>query len=227
MQELIVKNYPKSSVTEAIKAVRTNLRFSSVNEKVKTILITSSVAGEGKSFVSANLAATFASSKEKVLLIDCDLRKGRQQQLFSGLKNSKLGLSNLLIDDNWQKNLKDYIQKTEVENLNIITTGSIPPNPTVLLESKKIETVIETLKEKYDVIIFDTPPVGGLTDALIMTRLANIVLIVARAKKTTIELLESTKESLETVNANIAGVILNRVDKKDSKYYKNYYYYQS
>ena len=226
MQELIVKNYPKSSVTEAIKAVRTNLRFSSVNEKVKTILITSSVAGEGKSFVSANLAATFASSKEKVLLIDCDLRKGRQQQLFSGLKNSKLGLSNLLIDDNWQKNLKDYIQKTEVENLNIITTGSIPPNPTVLLESKKIETVIETLKEKYDVIIFDTPPVGGLTDALIMTRLADAVLIVARAKKTSMELLESTKEALETVNAKITGVILNRVDKKGNKYYKNYYYYK-
>ncbi|MFS6554258.1 AAA family ATPase, partial [Parabacteroides distasonis] len=89
-----------------------------------------------------------------------------------------------------------------------------------------IETVIEELKSKYDVIIFDTPPVGGLTDALVMTRLADAVLIVARAKKTTMELLENTKEALENVGANIAGVILNRVDKKDSKYYKNYYYYQ-
>ena len=226
MKELIVNRYPKSSVTEAIKAVRTNLRFSSVNEKVRTILVTSSIAGEGKSFISANLATTFATAKEKVLLIDCDLRRGRQQELFNEDTHSRLGLSNLLIDDNWKKNLKDYIQTTEITNLDIITTGSIPPNPTVLLESKKIETVMEELKSKYDVIIFDTPPVGGLTDALVMTRLADAVLIVARAKKTTMDLLENTKEALTNVGANIAGVILNRVDKKDSKYYKNYYYYQ-
>ena len=227
MKELIVQNYPKSSVTEAIKAVRTNLRFSSVNSKVKTILMTSSVAGEGKSFISANLAAAYAESKEKVLLIDCDLRRGRQKDLF-GLQNvSKKGLSNLLIDKSWEKNIDTYIHKTEINGLDVIPTGSTPPNPTILLESKKLDKIVKLLKDKYDLIIFDAPPVGGLTDALIMTRLSDIVLIVARAKKTTLELLESTKESLETVNANIAGVILNRVDKKDSKYYKNYYYYQS
>lgn len=223
MRELVVNRYPKSSVTEAIKAVRTNLRFSSVNKKVKTILITSSIAGEGKSFVSANLAATFANSKEKVLLIDCDLRRGRQQEMFDENTLNKLGLSNLLIDDNWNNNLKDYIRKTEINNLDIITTGSIPPNPTVLLESEKLEKVIELFKQYYDVIIFDTPPVGGLTDAVIMSRLADAVLIVARAKKTTIEMLENTKEALKTVGANIVGVILNRVDNKDDKYYKNYY----
>ena len=225
MRELVVNRYPKSSVTEAIKAVRTNLRFSSVNKKVKTILITSSIAGEGKSFISANLATIFANSKEKVLLIDCDLRRGRQQEMFDENSFSKAGLSNLLIDDKWQKTLKDYIQKTEIKNLDIITTGSIPPNPTVLLESEKIEQVVEEFKDKYDVIIFDTPPVGGLTDALIMSRLADAVLIVARAKKTTIEMLENTKEALKTVGANIVGVILNRVDNKDDKYYKNYYTY--
>ncbi len=227
MKELIVRNYPKSSVTEAIKAVRTNLRFSSVNDKIKTILITSSVAGEGKSFISANLAAAYAEGKEKVLLIDCDLRRGRQKDVFGLHGTSKKGLSNLLIDHNWHKNIDNYIYKTEIPGLDVIPTGSTPPNPTILLESNKLDKITDILKEKYDLIIFDAPPVGGLTDALIMTRLANIVLIVARAKKTTIELLESTKESLETVNANIAGVILNRVDKKDSKYYKNYYYYQS
>lgn len=227
MKELIVHNYPKSSVTEAIKAVRTNLRFSSVNDKVKTILITSSVAGEGKSFISANLASTFATGTEKVLLIDCDLRRGRQKDVFGVHGTSKTGLSNLLIDSEWNKNLKKYIHKTEVPNLDMIPTGSTPPNPSVLLESEKLEEIVEKLKEQYDVIIFDTPPVGGLTDALVMTRLADVVLIVARAKKTTLELLDSTKEALENVNANIAGVILNRVDKKDSKYYKNYYYYQS
>ena len=226
MKELIVSRYPKSSVTEAIKTVRTNLRFSSVNKKIKTILVTSSIAGEGKSFISANLATTFATSKEKVLLIDCDLRRGRQQELFGNGYFSSLGLSNLLIDDNWKRNLKKYIQSTEVSNLDIITVGSVPPNPTVLLESKKMEIVIEELRNKYDVIIFDAPPVGGLTDALILSRLADTVLIVAMAKKTTLELLENTKKALENVNAVIAGVILNRVEMKTSKYYKNYYYYQ-
>lgn len=224
MKELIVKNYPKSSVTEAIKTIRTNLRFSSVNEKIKTILITSSISGEGKSFVSANLASTFANGNDKVLLIDCDLRRGRQQKLFGIITNSKLGLSNLLIDDNWEKNLDEYINQTEVPNLDILPTGSIPPNPTVLLESKKIEKVMEELKKKYDLIILDTPPVIGITDTLVLSRLADTVLIVARAKKTTPEMLENTKEALENVNASIAGVILNSVDKLGSKYYKNYYY---
>lgn len=224
MKELIVNSYPKSSVTESIKTIRTNLRFSSVNKKIQTILITSSISGEGKSFISANLAVDYANSKEKVLLIDCDLRKGRQQELFNVITSSRMGFSNLLIDDNWKKNLKEYIHSTEIKNLDILTTGTIPPNPSVLLESSKIEKVIDELKKQYDVIIFDTPPVTGLTDTLILSRLADVVLIVARAKKTTLELLENTKKALENVNANIAGVVLNRVDKYDNKYYNNYYY---
>lgn len=224
MKELIVNSYPKSSVTESIKTIRTNLRFSSVNKKIQTILITSSISGEGKSFISANLAVDYANSKEKVLLIDCDLRKGRQQELFNVITSSRMGFSNLLIDDNWKKNLKEYIHSTEIKNLDILTTGTIPPNPSVLLESSKIEKVIDELKKQYDVIIFDTPPVTGLTDTLILSRLADVVLIVARAKKTTPELLENTKKALENVNANIAGVVLNRVDKYDNKYYNNYYY---
>ena len=225
MRELIVNNYPKSSVTEAIKTVRTNLRFSSVGGKFKTILVTSSVASEGKSFISANLAATYANGGDKVLLIDCDLRRGRQHKLFDIHGNLKLGFSNLLIDDKWKNNLKKYISSTEVKNLDIITTGSIPPNPTVLLESSRIEEVIDELKNKYDLIILDTPPVTGLTDSLILSRLSDIVLIVARAKKTTPELLANTKEALVNVQANIGGVILNGLDKSDEKYYRNYTYY--
>lgn len=223
MQEILINRYPKSSVTEAIKTVRTNLKFSSINKKIQTILITSSVANEGKSFISANLAASFATNTDKVLLIDCDLRRGRQSQLFTNSSEPTLGLSNLLIDDNWKKNLKQSIKPIEVYNLDILTTGSMPPNPSALLESKKIETVIEHLKEKYDIIILDTTLVIGLTDALVMTRLADTVLIVERAKKTSMETLEATKEALENVNANISGIILNRVDTTNSKYYKNYY----
>lgn len=221
MKEIIVNDYPKSSITEAIKTIKTNLRFSSVNEKIKTILITSSTIGEGKSFISANLAASFANSSNNVLIIDCDLRRGRQYNIFE--PKSKSGLSNLLIDENWKKNINNYIQTTQFKNLDILTAGEFPPDPTILLESSKMEKIMEELKKRYEMIILDTPPVIGLTDTLIISRLADNVLIVARAKKTTLDSLASTKESLEKVNANIAGVILNRVDRKDNKYYNTYY----
>lgn len=222
-KELLVREYPKSSITESIRAIKTNLRFSAVNKKIKKILITSSIEGEGKSFISANLAATFASSTEKILLIDCDLRKGRQHKLFGLEKNLNIGLSNLLIDEDWKKNLKNYIQETEINNLNVLTTGSIPPNPTSLLESTKLEEIIKELESYYDIIIFDTPPVIGLSDTLILTRLTDVVIIVARAKKTTLDLLENTSEALKNVKATIAGIILNRVKNNNTQYYKKYY----
>ena len=223
MRELIVNRYPKSAVSEAIKTVRTNLKFSSSDKKIKTILVTSATSGEGKSFISANLAIDYASSGKKVLLIDCDLRKGRQQDIFNIVTNSRMGLSNLLIDDSWKKNLGEYISDTEYKNLNVLSTGTIPPNPSVLLESLKLEKIVEELKNKYDVIIFDSTPVIGLTDTLIVSRLADIVLLVARARKTTPELLESAKRALENVNASIGGVILNRVEFYNRNYYKKYY----
>ena len=224
MKELVVNNYPKSSITEAIKTIKTNLTFSTLNNNLKTILVTSSTIGEGKSFISANLAISFANSDKKVLLIDCDLRKGRQQQIFELVMEEEKGLSNLLIDNSWKKNLKNYLYPTEIKNLDILTTGTISPNPSVLLESPKLEKILEELKEKYDIIIFDTPPVTGFSDPLILSRLADIVLIVAKAKKITIEMLENTKKSLEMVNATIGGVILNKVDSNNSNLYeKNYY----
>lgn len=221
MRELIVNDYPKSHVAEAIKTIRTNLRFSSVNKKIKTILVTSSVMGEGKSFISANLATTFANARERVLLIDCDLRRGRQQKIFK--KGEKLGLSNMLIDDDWEDNLTEYIQPTRVDYLDMIAAGAIPPNPTELLESKKMEKVLKELSSMYNVIIIDSPPVSGLTDALILTRLSDIVLIVASTKKSTLDMIENTKQALENVNANIAGVILNGVEQQNSKYYGDYF----
>ena len=222
MKEILVNNYPKSSLTEAIKSIKTNLRFSSINNKLKKILITSSIEGEGKSFISANLATTFANSTEKVLLIDCDLRKGRQHELLNIENHMDLGLSNLLIDEEWNKNIKKYIQETGINNLSILTRGVIPPNPTSLLESAKLEQIINELEKQYDIIIFDTPPVTGLSDTLILTRLTDAVIIVARARKTPIELLENTAKSLRNVKANIIGVILNRVKKRNNKYYKEY-----
>lgn len=223
MKELVVNNYPKSSVTESIRTIKANLRFSSVNKKITKILITSSTEGEGKSFISANLAATFASPTEKVLLIDCDLRRGRQHKLFDIENKLNLGLSNLLIDENWKKNLKKYLNATNIENLDVLTTGTTPPNPTTLLESVKLEEIINELEKSYDMILLDTPPVTGLSDTLILTRLVDTSLIVASANKTPKDILNNTIESLNNTKTPIAGVILNRVKKSKSKYYSNYH----
>lgn len=217
--ELIVQNDPKSNVAEALRIVRTNLQFSSVDEKLKTILVTSSVPGEGKSFISSNLAVTFAQNNSKVLLVDCDMRKGRLHKIFN-LPNDK-GLSNLLIDD-INTDIKKYIKKTDIENLSIITMGSMPPNPSELLASAKSKVVIQMLKNKFDYIIFDGTPVTGLTDSIIMASLVDKVVIVSSVGDINVEILENTKQALSNVNANIAGVIANKTPLVNSNYYGYY-----
>lgn len=219
--ELLAQKYPKSVVSESIKTLRTNLQFSSVDEDIKTILITSSIPGEGKSFISANLAISFAQTDKRVLIVDCDMRKGRQHRIFK-LSNSK-GLSNLLIDD--MTNLKDYINKTSVSGVHVITRGTVPPNPSELLNSKKNADLLRVLKAKYDVIIYDGVPCNGLPDSIIMSKLVDKVLIVSSDSMTPKSVLESTKKQLESVNAPIAGDVLNNVNRKNSTYGKYYGYY--
>ena len=219
--ELLAQKYPKSVVSESIKTLRTNLQFSSVDEDIKTILITSSIPEEGKSFISANLAISFAQTDKKVLIVDCDMRKGRQHRIFK-LSNSK-GLSNLLIDD--MTNLKDYINKTSVPGVHVITRGTVPPNPSELLNSKKNADLLRVLKAKYDVIIYDGVPCNGLPDSIIMSKLVDKVLIVSSDSMTPKSVLESTKKQLESVNAPIAGDVLNNVNRKNSTYGKYYGYY--
>ena len=219
--ELLAQKYPKSVVSESIKTLRTNLQFSSVDEDIKTILITSSIPGEGKSFISANLAISFAQTDKRVLIVDCDMRKGRQHRIFK-LSNSK-GLSNLLIDD--MTNYKDYINKTSVDGVHVITRGTVPPNPSELLNSKKNADLLRVLKAKYDVIIYDGVPCNGLPDSIIMSKLVDKVLIVSSESMTPKSVLESTKKQLESVNAPIAGDVLNNVNRKNSTYGKYYGYY--
>ena len=219
--ELLAQKYPKSVVSESIKTLRTNLQFSSVDEDIKTILITSSIPGEGKSFISANLAISFAQTDKKVLIVDCDMRKGRQHRIFK-LSNSK-GLSNLLIDD--MTNLKDYINKTSVPGVHVITRGTVPPNPSELLNSNKNSELIKILKSKFDIIIFDGVPCNGLPDSIIMSKLVDKVLIVSSDSMTPKSVLESTKKQLESVNAPVAGDVLNNVNRKNSTYGKYYGYY--
>ena len=220
--ELLVAKYPKSMVSESIKALRTNLQFTNVDKNIGTILITSSQASEGKSFVSSNLAISFAQAGKRVLLIDCDLRKGRIHKMF-GLPNV-LGLSNLLTDA--LTNIAKYVQKTDFKNLSIITRGTIPPNPSELLGSKKNKSLIEGLAKRYDVIIFDGTPCNGVTDSVIMSTLVDAVLVVTKDSATPKNVLQATKEALEKVDAPIAGVVLNSIDKKVAKYYSYYGKYE-
>lgn len=218
--ELVVIGNPKSNIAESIRTVRTNLQFSSVDENIKTILVTSSVPSEGKSFISSNLAVAFAQNDSKVLIVDCDMRKGRLHKIFN-VTNEK-GLSNLLIAE-VEDEFKHYIRKTKIDNLYILTMGTVPPNPSELLDSIKNKLLIKVLKKKFDYIIFDGVPINGLTDSLIMARLVDKVVIVSALKQTKIELLENTKRSLQSVGADIAGVIVNKTPAIHNSYYGHYY----
>lgn len=218
--ELIVTSNPKSNIAEAIRTIRTNLQFSSVDEETKTILVTSTAPSEGKSFISSNLAVAFAQNDAKVLIVDCDMRKGRLHKIF-GMTNEK-GLSNLLIDE-VEDEFKHYVRKTKIDNLYILTMGTVPPNPSELLDSVKNKLLIQVLKKKFDYIIFDGVPVNGLTDSLIMARIVDKVVIVSALKQTKMDMLENTKRSLVSVGADIAGVIVNKTPSTGTNYYGHYY----
>lgn len=220
--ELIVSKFPKSLVSDGIKTLRTNLQFSSIDKELKSLLITSSIPGEGKSFISANLATAFSQTGKNVLLVDCDMRKGRQHKIFN-IPNTK-GLSNLLIDD-FKNKYNSYIRTTEVKNLFLLTCGTVPPNPSELLNSSRNKELIKFLTSKFDIVIFDGVPCNGLPDSVIMSTLVDKTLIVSAENITPKSILEDTKKSLENVNASIPGIIVNKVNTKNDKYYGKYYTY--
>lgn len=219
--DLITQAKPNSLTSESIRNLRTNLQFSSVDDDLKTILVTSTLPSEGKSFVSANLAISFAQAGKKVLLVDCDLRKGRQHRIFH-ISNKK-GLSNLLVGDSGKMN--DYIKPTSVENLYVVTRGVCPPNPTELLNSKKNAAFVNKMSEWYDVVIFDGVPCNGLSDSLIISSLVDRVVIVASENYTPKSDLLNTRKSIENSHGMIAGLVINNINMKNagSKYY---YYYE-
>jgi len=221
-KELIVEERPNALASESIRTLRTNLQFASVDKDIKTLLLTSTLPSEGKSFVSANLAISFAQTGKKVLLVDCDLRKGRQHRLFK--INNKKGLSNLLIGDPGK--VKEYIQKTNVKGLYVMTRGVCPPNPSELLNSKKNSVLINKLSELYDIIIFDSAPCSGLSDSLILSSLVDKVVIVCSENKTPKTELINAKKAIENVGGSIVGCAVNNINSKDSSYGKYYYYYE-
>ena len=220
--DLLVEKKPNALASENIRTLRTNLQFTSVDEEIKTILVTSTLPAEGKSFISANLAISFAQAGKSVLLVDCDLRKGRQHRIFK-IQNKK-GLSNLLIGDFGK--VKDYIHKTSVKGLSVITRGVCPPNPSELLNSKKNSVFIKKISECYDIVIFDGVPCSGLSDSLILSSLVDRVVVVASENYTPKTELINTKNSIEKVGGNIVGCVINNINVKGNSYGKYYYYYE-
>ena len=219
-EELVIHNKPKSNISEDIRTIRTNLMFTSSDEESHVILVTSSIPGEGKSFISSNLATAFAQTDETTLLIDCDLRLGRIHKIF-GVSNDK-GFSNLLASQS-VVNCADFIKKTPIPNLYVIPRGTVPPNPSELLNSTNTKRVINFLRENFSRIIFDGVPINGLPDSLIMASLVDRVVLVTTAGYTKIDELMEAKKALEKIDANIAGVVVNRVNHTKRGKYSNYY----
>ncbi len=220
---------PKSRISESFKELRTNLEFSMVNKQVKTILITSAYPGEGKSWTSSNLAVAFAQHKKKVLLIDADMRRGTQADIFA--INPAPGLSNLIstIDqsgiDLENFDFNEYIKPTELENLSILPSGIKPVNPSELLASDSMWILINILKNEYDYIIFDGTPSMLVTDSVVLSSLLDTTVIVAKYKSTKVDSIKQLKKFIGNVGGTIAGVVLNKIPSKKSEYSNAYYGY--
>ena len=211
-----VEKDPKSIAAESYRTLRTNLQYSSFDEEYKVIVVTSSEPGEGKSTTAGNLALSIAQGDKKVALVDCDLRKPSIHKKF-GLSNTA-GLSDVIVG----KEDISIVGHRYNENLTVLTSGKIPPNPSEMLASKSMKALIDALKSVFDCVILDTPPVQAVTDAQILSTRADGTLLVVRAEKTKKESVLNSVNLLKKVNANIIGTVLNGVDAKRSNYY--YYY---
>lgn len=218
--QIITHENPKSPIAEAFRTLRTNIQFSSIDKTIKTIVYTSSGPGEGKSTISINTAVAMAQSEKRVLIIDCDLRKPKIHTFFK-FGNGQ-GLTNVLVEG---VDYKEVVHKAEeVEGLSVLSAGPIPPNPAELLGSKKMKAFIGSIKEDYDIIILDAPPVGMVTDAAILSTIADGTILVCAVGQADVEATKAAKELLKKVNANILGVVLNKVPVNDGGYYKYHYY---
>lgn len=226
--EIISSTDPKSPVSEVFRTLRTNLQYLNKKNGAQTILITSTIPGEGKSFVAANLAVTFAQARKKTIIVDTDMRKPRQHKLlnsdmYPGLSNYLAGVS--IGRGNHRITVNECIYKTTEENLFVLPAGNIPPNPSELLQSEKLGKLVKILKNEYDVVVFDGAPCLLVTDATLVSRLVDATILVVSQGKTKIDDLKEVKNRIRRVGGRVAGVVLNRIKISGRRYGEKYYYY--
>lgn len=216
----IAQTNPRSPVTEAYRTVRTNIQFAGVVQDTNVVLVTSSQSSEGKTSTASNLAVVSAQAGKRVLLIDADLRKPQMHHRFQ--ISNLYGLSSVLIRDS---SLPEAALPTSIDNLWVLPSGPIPPNPSEMLASPAFTSLIEDCCNAYDMLIIDSPPVLAVADALILTRCSDGVLFVVDSQSTNRGQAQKAVASLQQVNARILGVVLNRLSRKGTEGYYYYYYY--
>lgn len=219
MANLIKENDLKSPASEAYRMLRTNIHFSSISREIKIVAVTSSVPGEGKSTTACNYALSLAETGEKVLLIDCDLRKPTVHRNFK-ISNAA-GLTNILLGEAAAESTICLAGN----GLSILTSGTLPPNPSEVLGSQRMKDFLHEMEKQYDYIVIDTPPLLAVADGQIISSMSDGVLLVVESKKTPKDSVLRSKELLKNVNANILGIILNKCEISNKKGYGYGYYY--
>lgn len=205
--ELFTVSEPRSPISEAFRALRTNLDFASLDQALTTLAVTSAGVGEGKSTTLANLAVVSAQAGRKIIVVDADLRRPTLHQIFD--MNNEIGLTTMMMDD--AALASPPLQNTEIENLSVLPSGPLPPNPAEVIGSQRMEEVIANLAKEADQVIFDTPPVLAVTDAAVLATRVDGVLLVICAGKTRREYARTAVQRLEQVDARLVGTVLTNV----------------
>ncbi|GAB4522573.1 MAG: hypothetical protein Fur0018_04530 [Anaerolineales bacterium] len=221
--ELITATQPRSPVAEAFRSLRTNIQFASVDHPIQTLLVTSALPSEGKSTVAANLAIALAQSGKRVVLLEADLRRPSVHRYLN--VPNRLGLSAIFVQP--QVYLDGNLQGTRVPNLKVLTSGDLPPNPSELLGSERMQAIMRQIREQADILVLDTPPVMAVTDAVVLASRVDGILLVVKPGSTKTSALQTAVEQLRRVGANVIGVVLNEVQVQGFRYryYSNSYYY--
>lgn len=220
-RDLFAHTHPMSAAAECCRTIRTNLTFMSADDPIRAMVVTSASPREGKTTVTTNVAISLAQSGKRVLIVDTDLRRPRVHRAF-GLRGN-VGITSVIVGD---RELSQVTQSTDIKNLEVLACGPIPPNPSELLHSSKFTELVELALTRYDRVIFDSPPLGAVTDAAVLAPQLDAALLVVKSHSTTRDALGSALRQLRDVGANVVGGVLNDLDPKRKGYGNGYYYYR-